>query len=72
MTFPQLDDIFISMIVCPFSKASVVQHENLVVSTCERTRLAYTIKAGIVDFLVVNATELPVDEWKDIMNRCNK
>ncbi|QDT41021.1 hypothetical protein Pan241w_10800 [Gimesia alba] len=57
------------IIACPKTKAKLVCEGDFLVSVDPDTRLKYPIKDGIPVMLVDEATEVPLDEWADIMKR---
>lgn len=63
--FTTLQDI----LVCPKSKAPLVQDGESLVSTDPDTRLRYEIRDGIPIMLIDEAHELPRDQWTEIMRR---
>lgn len=63
--FENLKDI----LVCPQSKARLVQEGETLVSVDPETRLQYDIKDDIPILLVEEARELPKTEWAAIMEK---
>ncbi len=63
---PQLLD---GLLVCTKSKARLVQDGSRLVSSDPACRLAYDIRDGIPIMLVDEATELPTDEWRQVMQK---
>lgn len=57
------------IIACPKTKAKLVHEGDFLVSVDPATRLKYPIKDGIPVMLVDEATEVPQEEWADIMKR---
>ncbi|MEX0727329.1 MAG: hypothetical protein WEB58_08660 [Planctomycetaceae bacterium] len=70
MTTPQFNTPLLeSILVCPKSKAALVQHGDALVSTDPATRMRYDIRDGIPVMLVDEATELSDAEWREIMQQ---
>lgn len=70
MTTPQFNPLLLdSMLVCPRSKARLVQHGDALISTDPETRMKYAIRDGIPVMLVDEAIELSVPEWTDVMQQ---
>ncbi len=57
------------MLVCPKSKASLVLDGDRLVSVDPQTRLCYEIRDDIPVMLIEEARELPLDEWRAIMQK---
>ncbi|MFK7779008.1 MAG: hypothetical protein QM501_12965 [Gimesia sp.] len=57
------------IIACPKTKAKLVCDGDFLVSVDQATRLKYPIKDGIPVMLVDEATEVPQEEWAEIMKR---
>ncbi len=60
------------IIACPKTKAKLICDGDFLVSVDQSTRLKYAIKDGIPVMLVDEATELPLEEWAEIMKRHNR
>ena len=60
------------IIACPKTKAKLVCDGDFLVSVDPATRLRYPIQDGIPVMLVDEATEVPQQEWAEIMNRHNR
>ena len=54
-------------ILCPQSKARLIQHGEQLVSLDPACRLAYAIVDNIPCMIVEQATQLSVDDWKRIV-----
>jgi uncharacterized protein YbaR (Trm112 family) len=67
-----LDPEFLKILVCPLSRAPLVQDDDMLVSTDSKTRRRYKIVDGIPDLLIDDSEELSESEWKTIMERCLK
>lgn len=62
-----VEDELLRMIVCPLSKADLVCHGDLLVSTDRFSRRSYQIQFGIPDLLVSHSRELEMHEWEQVM-----
>jgi len=60
------------IIACPKTKAKLICDGDFLVSVDQTTRLKYSIKDGIPVMLVDEATEVPQEEWAEIMKRHNR
>lgn len=60
------------IIACPKTKAKLVCDGDFLVSVDPATRLRYPIQDGIPVMLVDEATEVPQEEWAEIMKRHNR
>ncbi|MDA0834482.1 MAG: hypothetical protein O2955_19945 [Planctomycetota bacterium] len=70
MTTPQFNTpLMENILVCPKSRATLVQHGEAFVSTDPATRMKYEIRDGIPVMLIDEATELPEGEWITIMQQ---
>jgi uncharacterized protein YbaR (Trm112 family) len=67
-----LDPEFLKILVCPLSRAPLVQDGDTLVSTDAATRRRYRINDGIPNLLIDDSEELSESEWKAIMERCSK
>jgi uncharacterized protein len=67
-----LDPEFLKILVCPLSRAPLVQDGQTLVSTDPKTRRRYKIVDDIPDLLIDDSEELPESEWTAIMARCGK
>lgn len=63
--FDQLKEI----LVCPKSKAKLVQEGDALVSVDPETRLQYEIRDDIPILLIDEAVELSQEEWSAIMEK---
>lgn len=57
------------IIACPKTKAKLICDGDFLVSVDADTRLKYPVKDGIPVMLVDEATEVPQEEWAEIMKR---
>jgi hypothetical protein len=64
-----LDRPFLEKLVCPLSKAPVVQDGETLVSTDAETRRRYRIEDGIPVMLIEESEELDRATWEAIMAR---
>ena len=55
------------ILVCPKSMAPLVRDGDRLVSRDAQTRLAYPVRDGIPIMLADDATELPEDEWRRVV-----
>ncbi|MFN0196488.1 MAG: Trm112 family protein [Planctomycetaceae bacterium] len=62
-------DLLERMLICPKSKAALVQHGEALISTDPATRMKYLIRDGIPVMLVDEAVELSELEWQQIMQQ---
>ncbi|WP_298866967.1 hypothetical protein [uncultured Gimesia sp.] len=60
------------IIACPKTKAKLICEGDFLISVDHNTRLKYPIKDGIPVMLVDEATEVPQEEWAEIMKRHNR
>ena len=67
-----LDPEFLKILVCPLSRAPLVQDGDSLVSTDPKTRRRYKIVEGIPDLLIDDSEELSEAKWKAIMERSQK
>jgi uncharacterized protein len=67
-----LDPEFLAILVCPLSRARLVQDGETLVSTDTKTRRRYKIVEGIPNLLIDESEELSESEWKEIMDRLLK
>jgi uncharacterized protein YbaR (Trm112 family) len=56
-------------LVCPKSRADLVQESDSLISTSPSARLRYPVVDDIPRLLVDEASELPLAEWQQIMER---
>ncbi|RPH95076.1 hypothetical protein EHM69_00055 [candidate division KSB1 bacterium] len=68
----RLDPEFLKILICPLSRASLLQDGDTLVSTDAKTRRRYHIVDGIPDLLIDDSEELSEAEWKSVMDRCAK
>lgn len=64
-----LDPEFLKILVCPLSRAPLVQDGDTLVSTDPQTRRRYRIVDDIPNMLIDESEELSQAEWKTIMER---
>jgi uncharacterized protein len=64
---PTIDPEFLALLVCPLSRAPLVQDGDRLVSTDPKTRMAYPIIDDIPNLLIEDGNALAEDEWKQIM-----
>jgi uncharacterized protein len=62
----------LDILVCPLSKAPLVQDGNTLVSTDKETRRRYRIEDGIPDLLIEDSEELELGTWTEIMKKHGK
>lgn len=60
------------ILVCPESKAQLVYDKTALVGTDPETRLSYPIVDEIPRLLAVEAKELTIAEWAEVMKRHNR
>ncbi len=64
----RLDPELLNILVCPLSKANLIEYGDSLVSTDQATRRSYPIVEGIPDLLIDHALELSQSEWERAMN----
>ena len=64
-----LDPWFVDILVCPESKAPVIQVGDFLYSTDRRTRRRYAIKDGIPNMLIEESTVISEEEFSSIMQK---
>jgi uncharacterized protein YbaR (Trm112 family) len=64
-----IDPELLSLLVCPLSRAPLVQDGDTLVSTDPATRRRYRIDDGIPVMLVEESEELEEAVWKAIMEK---
>jgi uncharacterized protein len=64
-----LDPEFLKILVCPLSRAPLVQDGDTLVSSDAKTRRRYKIVDDIPCLLIDESEELSEAEWKKIMER---
>lgn len=64
-----LEKELLDILVCPETKAPLVQDGETLVSTDPETRRRYRIEDGIPVMLIEESETVPEDEWKEIMKR---
>jgi hypothetical protein len=64
-----LDREFLEILVCPLSRAPLVQDGETLVSTDAKTRRRYQIEDGIPVLLIDEGEELDPATWEAIMAR---
>lgn len=62
-----IDPELLTLLVCPLSKAELVEYQNKIVSTDRATRRVYQIVEGIPDLLIEHSSVLELSEWERIM-----
>jgi uncharacterized protein YbaR (Trm112 family) len=64
-----LDPELLEILVCPVSRAPLVEDGDTLVSTDPKTRRRYRIDEGIPVMLIDESEELDEAKWKEIMAR---
>lgn len=64
-----LDPELLEILVCPLSRAPLVEDGDTLVSTDAATRRRYRVEDGIPVMLVDESEELDPDAWRAIMAR---
>ena len=64
-----LDPELLEILVCPVSRAPLVEDGDTLVSTDPKTRRRYRIDEGIPVMLIDESEELVEAKWKEIMAR---
>ena len=64
---PDHADRLLDLLRCPVTHATLVRDGERLVSTDADRRLAYPIRNGFPVMLEGEATEVPEDEWRDLM-----
>lgn len=64
-----LDPELLEILVCPMSRAPLVEDGDTLVSTDAATRRRYRVEDGIPVMLVDESEELDPDAWRAIMAR---
>jgi len=64
---PKIDPELLKILVCPLSKATLIEHADALVSTDRATRQSYSIVEGIPDLMIEHSRELSAGEWDQIM-----
>ena len=64
-----LDPELMAILVCPLSRAPLVQEGDTLVSTDAETRRRYKLTDGIPNMLIDESEQLNVEEWQAIMKR---
>ncbi len=67
-----IDKELLDILVCPLSKAKLVQDGDFLVSTDKETRRRYRIEDGIPIMLIEESEELDLETWREIMKRHNE
>lgn len=62
-----LDKELLELMVCPDSRAPLVQDGERLVSTDPATRRSYPIEDGIPRMLIESSEQLDQEEWEHIM-----
>lgn len=65
-------DALQNVLACPQTKAALVLDGQRLVSVDPGSRLSYPIRDDIPIMLVAEATELPLSEWSEIMQKNNR
>lgn len=60
------------ILVCPLSKAPLIEEGDTLVSTDPVTRRRYRIENNIPIMLVEESEEVPLEEWKELMRKHGK
>lgn len=64
-----MDPELLELLVCPLSKAPLVEDGDTLVSTDAATRRRYRVDDGIPVMLVDESEELDEPAWREIMER---
>jgi len=64
-----LDPELLQILVCPLSRAALVEDGDTLVSTDPKTRRRYRVDEGIPVMLIDESEELDEAKWKEIMAR---
>lgn len=64
-----LDPELLRLLVCPLSRAELVEEGNSLVSRDAKTRRRYKIDDGIPVLLIDESEELDESTWREIMSR---
>lgn len=67
-----IDQELLELLVCPQSRAPVVQDGEFLVSTDAATRRRYRIEDGIPVMLIDDSEELDEATWEAIMERAGR
>jgi uncharacterized protein YbaR (Trm112 family) len=62
----------LEILVCPLSKAPLVEDGDSLVSTDHKTRRRYTVEDGIPNMLIEESEELSEEVWTGIMKEHGK
>lgn len=62
----------LDILVCPLSKAPLVEDGDTLVSTDRKTRRRYKVEDGIPNMLIEESEELSEDAWTEIMKKHGK
>ena len=62
----------LEILVCPLSKAPLVEDGDTLVSTDKKTRRRYKVEDGIPNMLIEEAEELSEADWTEIMKKHGK
>lgn len=62
----------LDILVCPLSKAPLVEDGDTLVSTDKATRRRYKVEDGIPNMLIEESDELDEAAWSEIMKRHGK
>ncbi len=68
----EIDKEFLDILVCPQTKASLVQSGEWLYSTDPETRLRYAIQDGIPIMLVDQAETVSVEEFEEVVGSAAK
>ncbi len=58
------DPELLKILVCPLSKATLLEHNGTLVSTDKSTRRSYSIIEGIPDLMIEHSRELSLSDWE--------
>lgn len=59
----------LDILVCPLSRAPLIEDGNVLVSTDRATRKRYRVEDNIPIMLVEESEEVPEDEWEALMQK---
>lgn len=64
-----LDPVLLDILVCPLSKAPLMEVDGALVSTDPETRMRYRIEGDVPVMLVEEGEQMPEPEWREAMKR---
>ena len=67
-----LNKELLEILVCPLSKAPLVEDGDTLVSTDKETRRLYRVEDGIPNMLIEEAEELTPETWTEVMKKHGK